>query len=147
MRSSNLMGASPANVAPHACRPALSGGDLLGLFFANPLLPALLVALGPRLLQGLPLLAFGFLLAAGPDRYHLLASSSVYSRSSSGPPTTSAPKSSATRKNLPSDSFLVYISPPPRGRTKATGTAFSALKTERSSSSTTPPHASTDPTA
>jgi hypothetical protein len=38
------MGASIANVAPLALWRGLSGGDLLGLFFGNLLLPALLVA-------------------------------------------------------------------------------------------------------
>jgi hypothetical protein len=43
--------------------------DLLGLSFGNLLLPALLVALGRRLLQGLhDLFAFGFLLTTGLDR-------------------------------------------------------------------------------
>ena len=68
MWSSNPMGASIANVAPHALWRGLSGRDLLGLFFGN-LLPALLVALGRRLLQGLhDLFAFGFLLTTGLDR-------------------------------------------------------------------------------
>ena len=44
MWSSNPMGASIANVAPHALWRGLSGRDLLGLFFGNLLLPALLVA-------------------------------------------------------------------------------------------------------
>lgn len=38
------MGASMAYKAPRARWCALSGGDLLGLFFGNLLLPALLVA-------------------------------------------------------------------------------------------------------
>jgi hypothetical protein len=43
--------------------------DLPGLSFGNLLLPALLVALGRRLLQGLhDLFAFGFLLTTGLDR-------------------------------------------------------------------------------
>jgi hypothetical protein len=43
--------------------------DLLGLSFGNLLLPALLVALGRRLLQGLhDLFAFGFLLTTGLGR-------------------------------------------------------------------------------
>src|SRR5215208_7966133 len=90
MWSSNPMGASIANVAPHALWRGLSGRDLLGLFFGNLLIAALLVALGRRLLQGLHnLFAFGLLLTTGLDHYHLLASCSVYSRSSSGPPSTS----------------------------------------------------------
>src|SRR5918998_5258951 len=141
------MGASVAHEIPRAICRDLLGGDLLWDFFGNPLFPALLATLGCRLLQGPHyLFAFGFVLATGLDRYHLLASSSVYSRSSSVPPTTSAPRSSATRKNLSSDSSLVYIPPPPRGRTKATGRAFSALKKERSSWCSTRPQANTDPT-
>src|SRR5215210_2902176 len=113
MWSPNPMGASMAHKAPRTRWCGLSGGDLLELFFGNLLLPALFVALGRRLLHGLnDLFAFGFLLATGLDRYHLLASSSVYSRSSSRPPSTSAHKSSATRKNLSSTSSLVYIHPP-----------------------------------
>jgi hypothetical protein len=43
--------------------------DLLGLSFGNLLLPALLVALGRRLLQELhDLFAFGVLLTTGLDR-------------------------------------------------------------------------------
>ena len=72
------MGARMAYKAPHALWRGLSGRDLLGLFFGNLLLPALLVALGRRLLKGLhDLFVFGFFLATGLDRYHLLASSSV----------------------------------------------------------------------
>ena len=63
------MSASVAHQAPRALWLGLSGGDPLGFFFANLLLPAFLVALGRRLLQGLhDLLAFGFLLTTGLDR-------------------------------------------------------------------------------
>jgi hypothetical protein len=63
------MGASMAYKAPRAHWCDCLGGDLLGLFFGNLLLPALLVALGRRLLQGLhDLFAFGFLLTTGLDR-------------------------------------------------------------------------------
>ena len=98
------MGASVAHQIPRAIWRDLLGGDLLWHFFGNPLFPALLATLGCRLLQGLyDLFEFGFFLTTGLERYHQLASSSVYPRSSSGPPNTSAPRSSATRKNLSSD--------------------------------------------
>ena len=87
--------------------------DPFGLPLGDRLPNRLLTALGRRLLEGLQdLLALRLLLPAGPDLHHLLASSSVYSRNSSGPSTTLAPKASATRTSFSPASSVNSPLPP-----------------------------------
>src|SRR4028118_872733 len=107
------MATRPNRLAGHSLRNSSLSGDLFGLPLGDRLPDRLLAALGRRLLEGLQdLLAFRFLLPAGANLHHLLASSSVYSRNSSGPSITLAPKASATRTSFPPASSVNSPLPP-----------------------------------